>query len=82
MKKLPHVLVLHYRADVISLRSLVEEVRGLGYKEAHYLHESDKTDIRVTLQEEVNKYRFKFVMCLVLQIPIWVLIWIVAYVKP
>lgn len=82
LKKFPNVLVVHYRADVVTLRSLVEEVRGLGYQEAHYLHESDKTDIRVTLQEEVDKYRNKFVSCLILQIPIWILIWIIAYVKP
>lgn len=57
-------------------------MKGLGFKEAHYEPESDKADIRVTLQEEVNKYRNRFLMCLLIQLPIWVLIWIVAYTNP
>jgi cation transport ATPase len=61
---------------------LIESVKEIGYKEAYYLAESEKTDIRVTLQQEVNKYRNKFIMCLLLQLPIWVLIWIIAYTKP
>lgn len=82
LKKLPNVLIVHFRPNQISLRTLVDEVKGLGYKEAHYAPESDKTDIRVTLKEEVNKYRNRFLMCLLIQLPIWVLIWIVAYTNP
>lgn len=82
LKKLPNVLIVHFRPNQISLRTLVEEVKGLGYKEAHYAPEGDKTDIRVTLQDEVNKYRNRFLMCLLIQLPIWILIWIVAYTNP
>lgn len=82
LKKLPNVLIVHFRPNQISLRTLVDEVKGLGYKEAHYAPEGDKTDIRVTLQDEVNKYRNRFLMCLVIQLPIWILIWIVAYTNP
>lgn len=82
LKKVPNMLTVHYRPAQISLRSLIEQVKGLGFKEAHYAPESDKTDIRVTLQEEVNKYRNRFLMCLIIQLPIWILIWIVAYTNP
>jgi cation transport ATPase len=61
---------------------LVEQVKGLGFKNAKYAPESDKADIRVILQEEVNKYRNRFFLCLLIQLPIWVFIWILAYTNP
>ena len=46
---MPNILTVHFRPQQISLRTLVEEVKGLGYKDAYYAPENDKTDIRVTL---------------------------------
>ena len=82
IKKLPNMLTVHFRPNQISLRSLVDEMKGLGFKDAYYVPDSGKADIRVTLSEEVAKYRNRFLMCLIIQLPIWILIWVIAYVKP
>ena len=44
--------------------------------------DTGKADIRVTLAAEVAKYRNRFLMCLIIQLPIWILIWIIAYSNP
>lgn len=36
----------------------------------------------MSLKEELDKYRNRFVVCLLVQLPIWILIWIVAYTNP
>ena len=64
LKKKPNILTIHFRPTQINLRNLVDEVRGLGYKDAYYFAESEKADIRVVLQEEVNKFRNRFLISL------------------
>lgn len=66
LKKKANILTIHFRPDQIALRTLVEEVKGMGYKDAFYQAESEKADIRVVLQEEVNKFRNRFLLCLVI----------------
>lgn len=38
-----------------------------------------ENDIRDTLEKEVSKYRIKFLTCLIIQIPILILMWIIPY---
>jgi P-type Cu+ transporter len=82
LKKFPNILTVHFRTEQMSLRSLADEVRALGYKEAHYVSENDKQDFRDVLQAEVTKYRNRFFLSLFIQMPIWVLIWIIKYTNP
>ena len=82
LKKSPQELYIHYRAEVITLRSLITEVQQLGYSSASYQPASDNNDIRTILAEEVNKYRNKFLASLVVQIPILILMWVIPYTYP
>lgn len=50
--------------------------------EAKYEPKSDKADIRVIVQESVRRYQRKFIICLILQIPILILMWIFPYAYP
>jgi hypothetical protein len=36
LKKKPNILTIHFRPHQINLRNLVDEVKGLGYKDAFY----------------------------------------------
>jgi hypothetical protein len=36
LKKKPNILTIHIRPHQINLRNLVDEVKGLGYKDAFY----------------------------------------------
>jgi hypothetical protein len=53
----------------------------LGYFEAHYLRDEQKSDIREILADEVRKYFTRFFLAFLIWIPIMVLAWIVPYVK-
>ena len=53
----------------------------MGYPSASYVPETDKTDIRKVMQEEVATYRKKFLIALLLNIPILVLMWVIPYAK-
>jgi hypothetical protein len=52
---------------------------GFGAK---YEPKSDRADIRRIVNETVNKYRRRFAICMIFQIPILVLMWIVPYADP
>ena len=53
----------------------------MGYPSASYVPETDKADIRKVMQEEVATYRKKFLIALLLNIPILVLMWVIPYAK-
>ena len=52
---------------------------GFGAK---YEPKSEKNDIRVIVNESVMKYKRKFFICLAMQIPILILMWIIPYAYP
>lgn len=60
---------------------MMEEIEGLGF-EAKYEPKSDKSDIRVIVEEALKKYKFKFYSSLVLALPIFVLIYIAPFACP
>jgi hypothetical protein len=60
---------------------LVSEIEAIGFM-AKYEPKSDRADIRLIVGEAVLKYKRKFSICLVLQIPILILMWIIPYVHP
>ena len=51
----------------------------MGYEKAQYKPSQEKEDIRDILQKEVVKYRNKFLLSLLLNIPILVLMWVIPY---
>lgn len=78
---LTHKGTITYKPKTIGIRDLIDEVEQLGFG-AKYEQRSDKSDIRHIVNESVTRYRRKFIMCLILQIPILVLIWIIPYAYP
>ena len=78
---LTHKATIQYRPALIGIRTLIDEVVEVGFG-ARYEAKSEKADIRVIVNESVRKYRRKFLLCLALQIPILVLMWIVQYAAP
>ena len=60
---------------------MIEEVEAIGF-EAKYEASSDKTDIRDIVNRSVIKYRRKFILAAIFQIPILLLVMVIPHVKP
>lgn len=78
---LTHKSSIQYRPKVIGLRSIIEEIEAIGFS-ARYEAQTDKSDIRVIINESVQKYRRKFFISLFMFIPVLFLIWILPYSNP
>jgi Cu+-exporting ATPase len=78
---LTHKAQIQYEEKKVGLRDLIKEISDLGF-EASYEAQQDKSDIRAIVNESVNKYRKKFLISLILQIPILILVWIIPYSNP
>jgi copper chaperone CopZ len=53
---LTHIANIQYRPNKIGLRTLIEEIEAIGFN-AKYEAQSDKSDIRLIVNESVVKYR-------------------------
>jgi len=82
VKKDPQELIVQYRVETIALRSLVNEVKQLGFESAKYVPSMKNDDIRTILAAEVTHYRNKFLISFVIQIPILILMWVIPYTNP
>lgn len=78
---LTHKGTIQYKPKLIGIRDLIDEIEQLGFS-AKYEPRSDKSDIRHIVNESVMRYRKKFFICLAIQIPILVLMWIIPYAAP
>lgn len=78
---LTHKGTITYKPNIVGIRDLIDEVEQLGFG-AKYLATGDKSDIRTIVNESVLKYRRKFIICISIQIPILILMWIIPYAAP
>lgn len=78
---LTHKATIQFQEKLIGLRTIIEEIEALGF-EAKYEAKADKSDIRDIVNQSVRKYQRRFFVCLALQIPILVLMWIIPYTLP
>lgn len=71
---------VHVRhSEKLPLRVLLAEVQKQGFESAVYLPSDNKNDIREILHKEVQMYRNRFLVSLLLYLPIAVLMWIIPY---
>ena len=78
---LTHKGTITYKPNLVGIRDLIDEVEQLGFG-AKYLATGDKSDIRNIVNESVMKYRRRFFICLAIQIPILILMWLIPYAAP
>lgn len=76
MSLLTHKGEIAYRPKKIGIRDLINEIEALGFG-AIFEPRRDKSDIRTILNETVRRQRRKFLLCLAIQSPIFVLMWVV-----
>lgn len=72
---------VEYDPEKIGIRMIFEEIEAIGF-EAKLENASEKEDIRNIIDAEVFRYQTKFLMSLLLFIPIFFLIWIMPYAYP
>jgi Cu+-exporting ATPase len=70
--------IIKYDYETIKPRKIIEEIEDLGF-EAELQPNDSSIDIRDIVKKEVEKYKKKLILCLLLYIPISILIWIVPY---
>ena len=73
--------LVHFDSNNINLRKIVDEISDIGF-EAKVDVMAGKQDIREILEISVTRYRRKFLMSLLLFLPIFILIWIFPLVSP
>ena len=78
----PEILKVSYRSNGTPLRDIINTVKELGFPEARFCPSTDENSIRQILEKEVRKYRIKFLISLIFEIPILVLMWVVPYTDP
>ena len=65
----------------MGIRSIIDEIEAIGFG-AKYEPQSDKSDIRIIVNQEVRKYAIKFFTSLFLIIPVFVLIYLIPITNP
>ena len=70
--------VVVYNQQEQGPRSIISEIKDLGF-ECELILNTDTIDIRKIAEEEVKKYKQRFLSCLVLYLPIAFLIWVLPY---
>ena len=54
----------------------------MGYQSAKYVAPKEENTIKEVLAKEVKHYKLKFLWCLIVELPILALMWIVPYTTP
>ena len=60
---------------------MIEEIEAIGF-EAKYEPSAEKSDIRTIVNKAVIAYRRKFIICMILQLPILILVWLIPHTNP
>ena len=74
-------LTVHYKSNGIPVRDIVSKLYNLGHTQAHFVPKIKDHDLRDVLNTELAKYLSKFLMTLFIQVPIFILMWVVPYWK-
>ena len=76
-------LTVHHKSNGVPLRDIIKKLQKLGHTEATFVPSTkDKNDIREVLNTELNRYARKFLLALLIHIPIFVMMWVIPYAMP
>lgn len=78
----PNIVKVSYRSNGTPLRDIIQAVKDLGYPTAKLVPAAEENSIRQILEEEVKRYRRKFLIALIIEIPILILMWVTPYTNP
>mmetsp|Transcript_7664 Transcript_7664/g.7061 ORF Transcript_7664/g.7061 Transcript_7664/m.7061 type:complete len:132 (+) Transcript_7664:495-890(+) len=72
---------IQYMPSKVGIRQMIEEVEDIGFR-ASYEAKSEKSDIRAIVNQEMKSHRRKMIISVALQIPIMLLMWVIAFTSP
>ena len=76
---LPNIVTVARRTNGLPLRDIIKQIKELGFESAKYQPEGDDNSIQNILHQEVKRYRKKFLLALIIEIPILIMMWVVPY---
>lgn len=73
---------MSYRSNGTPLRDIIKTIQELGYPTAQLAADTEENSIREILEKEVQKYKRKFIVSLLFELPILILMWVIPYTNP
>ena len=79
---LPNLVRISHKIDGTPLREIIAKLHELGYPSATYKPQQEDNSLKDSLEREVKHFRKKFLIALIVEIPILVLMWVIPYTNP
>ena len=76
---LTNKMTIKHDQNVLRPRQIISEIEDLGF-EAELQPTNDSIDFREISRKEVQKFKRKFILCVILYIPLFLTIWVIPNV--